>query len=113
MLAGCRGCAETERLIFPCFRVTVQHEDMNVTLKLPDDLCKAARHRAVDAEKSLSAYVVELLERDLEKPEGKVEKPKTWVEAMTVEGMPDWFYEKDFPLEDRKAMVIRDFNFED
>ena len=47
---------------------------MNVTLKLPDELCKAARHRAVDESKSLSAWIAELLRRELEerrKPEGR------------------------------------------
>jgi len=84
---------------------------MNVTLKLPDELCKAARHRAVDAEKSLSAYVVELLERDLGKTAEKAMKPKTWMDAFSgLEGDP--YLEMDFPLEDRKAMKIREFDFE-
>jgi len=86
---------------------------MNVTLKLPDELCKAARHRAVDEEKSLSAWMAGLVEKELEKPVVKVPKPLTWGEAMSVKGMPDWFYEKDFPLEDRKSMKIREFNFEE
>ena len=84
---------------------------MNVTLKLPDDLCKAARHRAVDAEKSLSAYMVELLERDLEKSEGKAVRPKTWMDAFSGDE-DDPYLEMDFPLEDRKAMKIREFDFE-
>ncbi len=83
---------------------------MNVTLKLPDELCKAARHRAVDAEKSLSAYVAELLERDLEKPVEKSPRPKTWMDAFSGD-KDDPYLEMDFPLEDRKAMKIRDFDF--
>jgi hypothetical protein len=95
----------------PCYCATVLHEVMNVTLKLPDHLGKAARHRAVDESKSLSAWVASLVARELAKPD--TEKPKTWMDAMSVNGAPDWFYEKDFPLEDRKAMKIREFDFED
>jgi len=36
---------------------------MNVTLKLPDELCREARHRAVDESKSLSAWVTDLVAR--------------------------------------------------
>lgn len=38
---------------------------MNVTLKLSDTLCREARHRAVDRGLSLSAWMAELLEREL------------------------------------------------
>jgi hypothetical protein len=91
----------------------VLHEAMNVTLKLPDDLCKAARHRAIDESKSLSAWMADLVKRELESNPTFHSKSQTWMEAMTVDGMPDWFYEKDFPLEDRKAAKVREFNFED
>ena len=84
-----------------------------MTLKLPDELCKAARHRAVDEEKSLSAWLAGLVERELVKSVEAKPKPKTWIDAMSVEGMPDWFYEKDFPLEDRKEWKEREVNFED
>ena len=36
---------------------------MNVTLKLPDELCREARHRAVDESKSLSAWIADLVSR--------------------------------------------------
>ena len=36
---------------------------MNVTLKLPDELCREARHRAVDESKSLSSWVTDLVAR--------------------------------------------------
>ena len=36
---------------------------MNVTLKLPDELCRKARHRAVDESKSPSAWVADLVAR--------------------------------------------------
>ena len=38
---------------------------MNVTLKLDDALCRAARHRAVDAGVSLSGWITEILKREL------------------------------------------------
>jgi len=40
---------------------------MNVTLKLEDELCKEARHKAVDAGLSLSGWITELLKRELSK----------------------------------------------
>ena len=97
-------------MISSCNRATVLHETMNVTLKLPEELCKAARHRAVDESKSLSAWVAGIVEKEIGKQR---EKPKTWIEAMKVEGAPDWFYERDFPLEDRRAMKEREFEFDD
>ena len=42
---------------------------MNVTLKLKDELCREARHKAVDAGMSLSGWITELLQRELSKPE--------------------------------------------
>lgn len=97
-------------MISSCHRAIVLHEIMNVTLKLPDELCKAARHRAIDESKSLSAWIAEIVEKEIGKPVGKA---KTWMEAMKVEGAPDWFYERDFPLEDRRAMKEREFEFDD
>lgn len=44
---------------------------MNVTLKIPDELCRKARHRAVDANKSLSGWVADILERELNENTGK------------------------------------------
>lgn len=83
---------------------------MNVTLKLPDHLGKAARHRAVDESKSLSAWVASLVARELAKPDP--EKPKTWMDAFSGDEN-DPYLDRDFPLEDRKTMKIREFNFED
>ena len=82
---------------------------MNVTLKLSDDLCREARHCAVDNSKSLSAWVADLIERELHAPTPK-QRP-TLVEAMMPPAAPDWFYERDIPLEDRKAMKDRGFSF--
>jgi hypothetical protein len=85
---------------------------MNVTLKLSDALCKKARHRAVDESKSLSAWVTGLLERELERPSAASEKSKSLIEAATLSDAPDWFYDKDFALEDRRQGKVRHFTFE-
>lgn len=50
-----------------CNRATVLH--MNVTLKLDDTLCKEARHRAVDADLSLSGWVAQVIEKELNTPQ--------------------------------------------
>lgn len=86
---------------------------MNVTLKLPDDLVREARHRAVDESKSLSAWMAGLVRRELATPSfTESEEPKSWMEAMRVPDTPDWFYEKEFPLPDRKQTKHREFSFE-
>lgn len=86
---------------------------MNVTLKLPDQVVREARIRAVHDSKSLSAWMADLVRRELAtEPIVETEQPKTWVEALTVPGMPDSFYEKDFPLPDRKTTKHREFSFE-
>jgi hypothetical protein len=86
---------------------------MNVTLKLPDDLVREARHRAVNQSTSLSAWMAGLVRRELAMPPALAsEEPKSWIEALTVPGMPDSFYEKDFPLPDRKTTKHREFSFE-
>lgn len=85
---------------------------MNVTLKLPDDLIKEARHLALDERKSLSALVADLLAKRLGKSTGSAPPPQSLGEAMKVPGTPDWFYEKEFPLPDRKADPERAFIFD-
>lgn len=81
---------------------------MNVTLNLPDDLAKEACHLALDEGKSLSALVAELLAQRLGKSTALVTKCKTLADAMAVPGMPDWFYERELPLPDRKAHKERE-----
>lgn len=83
---------------------------MNVTLKLPDELCREARHRAVDQSKSLSQWMADLLLRELAKPVVPVEKPRTWMDAFSGDKE---FLDRDFLLPDRKDMKTREFNFED
>jgi hypothetical protein len=39
---------------------------MNVTVKISDQLCREARHRAVDESKSLSAWLADLIKRELQ-----------------------------------------------
>ncbi len=85
---------------------------MNVTLKMPDELCKAARHRAVDHSKSLSAWVTDLVRRELESDKVESEKPRTWMDAFSGDE-DDEYLSRDFPLENRKAMKIREINFEE
>ncbi len=85
---------------------------MNVTLKLPDEMVREARVRAVHDSKSLSAWMADLVRRELAAPDSPVQKPKTLIEALTVPGMPDWFYEKEFPLPDRRETKHREFSFE-
>lgn len=85
---------------------------MNVTLKLPDEIVREARIRAVHDSKSLSAWMSDLVRRELNAPSTDNEAEMTLAEAMRVPGMPDSFYEKDFPLPDRKTTKHREFTFE-
>lgn len=97
------------------YRAARKHEStilMNVTLKLPDELVREARHRAVNQSQSLSAWMAALVRRELAEGSAGSEESKTWIEALTVPGMPDSFYEKDFPLPDRKTTKHREFTFE-
>jgi plasmid stability protein len=101
-------------LTVPCFRAIVLREKipMNVTLKLPDDVVREARIRAVHESKSLSAWMAALVRRELAAPEPPEQKRMTLIEALTVPGMPASFYEKDFPLPDRRETKHREFSFE-
>ena len=78
---------------------------MNVTLKLPDDVCRAARHRAVDESKSLSAWLADLVRREL--------TVKTSIESKSlIEMIGDTEYrDRDLPLLDRKASPHREIPF--
>ena len=83
---------------------------MNVTVKLPDELCKQARHRAVDENKSLSAWLADLVRRSLEQTQNDKGRVKNWCDAFSSDH-PDSFYEKELPLEDRKSGTVRVFDF--
>ena len=78
---------------------------MNVTLKLPDHLCREARHRAVDESKSLSSWMAELLERELQ-----ATVPKTNKSLLEMLGDPATA-DRDFKLPDRKADIPRKVEF--
>lgn len=83
---------------------------MNVTLKLPDEMVREARHLAIDENTSLSALVAGLLEERIKQ---RASQPrKTLAEAMRLPDAPDWFYEKEFPLPDRSETKHREFSFE-
>lgn len=87
------------------FRATVLHEIMNVTLKLPDELCKAARHLAVDESKSLSAWVADLVKKELGAERDR--ETKTLAELLADPSTSD----KDFELPDRKKDMEREIDF--
>ncbi len=78
---------------------------MNVTLKLPDELCKAARHRAVDESKSLSAWTAELIKRELDP--GVIREQMTLAEMLGDSATAAI----DFELPDRKLDVEREIDF--
>ncbi|MEN9841850.1 MAG: hypothetical protein RL376_1650 [Verrucomicrobiota bacterium] len=85
---------------------------MNVTLKLPDEIVREARIRAIHEDKSLSSWVAGLVNRELANPDGEAGKPMTLAEAMRVPGMPASFYEKELPLPDRRETKHREFAFD-
>ena len=78
---------------------------MNVTLKLPDDLCREARHRAVDESKSLSSWMADLVARELKA--GPPRKGKSLLEMLGDSATADG----DFELPDRKADTPRKIEF--
>lgn len=55
---------------------------MNVTIKLDDALCREARHRAVDADLSLSGWIAELIRERLGLPAGGGRAKKTLLEML-------------------------------
>jgi hypothetical protein len=93
------------RLDFPCDCAIVLHGTMNVTLKLPEHLCREARHRAVDESKSLSAWMAALVARELQAP-ARI-KNKSLLEML---GDPATAA-RDFELPDRKADVLHHIAF--
>lgn len=85
---------------------------MNVTVKLPDELCKQARHRAIDENKSLSAWLADLVRCSLEQNQNDAKQARHWCDAFS-DDYPDSFYKKELPLEDRKAGTVRIFDLLD
>ena len=78
---------------------------MNITLKLPDDLCRAARHRAVDESKSLTLWMTELVTREL-----KSKAPNRDKSLLEMLGDPATA-DRDFELPDRKGDIPRKVEF--
>ena len=85
------------------------HKILNVTLKLPDELCREAKRRAIDESKSLSAWVSNLLEREFGVGKNPSPRPRTLIEIFGS----DQFSDRDLPLEDRRAGKVREFSFDD
>jgi len=78
---------------------------MNVTLKIDDDLCRQARHRAVDADLSLSKWVAQLVEKEIEW--SQLPEKETMAELL---GAEDGRGFEEF-LPDRKADLERTLQF--
>ncbi len=86
---------------------------MNVTLELAEETCRKARHFAVDENTSLSGWVASLIDAEVARRERGARGLKTLAEALTLPDAPDWLYEKEFPLEERKAVAERNFSFDE
>lgn len=76
---------------------------MNVTLKLPDELCRTARHRAVDESKSLSACIASLVAREVTRPA----KPVSLFLSLGDESLAD----AELDLPDRRKNAVRPVEF--
>lgn len=59
----------------------------NVTLSLPEEVLKDARHRAVDKGMSLSAYLASMLKEQVEKDRDYEEAMESAIQMMR-EGLP-------------------------
>ena len=76
---------------------------MNVTLKLPDDLCREARHRAVDESKSLSTWIADLVSAKLR----PVSNTQTLLQALGDESLADG----EIDLPERRTSSHRPLEF--
>lgn len=77
---------------------------MNVTLKIADDLCQEARHRAVDAHLSLSGWVADLIRKEIDRSSPK--RPRTLLEELGNGDLAE--FELEFPRDQSPA---RDLEF--
>jgi hypothetical protein len=77
---------------------------MNVTLKLPEELCQEAKHRAVSRSQSLSQWIAELLRQEIARvhPERR-----TLLQRLGDPATADL----DFELPDRKQDQERPLDF--
>ncbi len=83
---------------------------MNVTVKLTDDLVKQARHQCIDEGKSLSAWMADLVEKELNLT---VTEKKSLIERLDEHALPDEFATREFPIEDRHNQGERETLFQD
>jgi hypothetical protein len=77
---------------------------MNVTIKINDEICREARHRAVDAGRSLSGWIADVFQKELSNRPRK--RPKTLLEALGNEDLAT--IDLNFP---REASSIREVDF--
>ena len=76
---------------------------MNVTVKMDTALCKEARHRAVDAGVSLSAWLAALVEAELHRtPAGRSEG---LLESLSMDDFEDRSF--DAPRDDSTSRELR------
>jgi hypothetical protein len=55
---------------------------VNVTIKLDDALCREARHRAVDADLSLSGWIAELIRERVGVASGSRQRPASLLDLL-------------------------------
>jgi hypothetical protein len=77
---------------------------MNVTIKIHDQLCRDARHRAVDEGLSLSGWIASVVHKELQRLPSK--KRPTLLEALGNEKLSH--FEIDFPR-DESSLRKTDF----
>jgi N-acetylglutamate synthase-like GNAT family acetyltransferase len=87
---------------------------MNVTLKLPDEMVREARHLAINENSSLSAIVSELLDARLKARRHAPQKAPNLAESLLLPDEPEWFAQTGFPLLNRDVVPLRGtpFRFE-
>ena len=79
---------------------------MNVTLKLPDEIVREARHLAIDEQSSLSAIVCELLDARLKAKKKQSQKAPDLAESLLLPEEPEWFSKTGFPLLNRDVVPL-------
>lgn len=75
---------------------------MNVTIKIDDDVCRAARHHAVDAGLSLSGWVANLIRKEISPLQSK--KAKSLLEALGNKKLAS--LDLDFPRDKSSAREV-------
>jgi hypothetical protein len=77
---------------------------MNVTIKISDQICREARHRAVDAGRSLSGWIADVIRKELSRAPSK--ERRLLLEALGNDELAD--IDLSFP---RNESSIRDTDF--